>query len=90
MGEVCPWGPLEGPDEPGTGLAHCPRPGPNQGYEQREAPVVGMRLTWSRLEMAPFVLGPRSQCEGAPGLGSDLASAAPQLKDLAGIPVLFI
>ena len=80
-----PWSPLEGPDEPGTGLAQCPQLGPLQGWGHCETPVVGTWLMRSRLEM---VLAPVS-VEGVLDLGSDPASAVPQQRGLAGVSVFW-
>ena len=58
MGEVWPPNPLEGPDEPGSGLARCPQLEPVQGWDQREAPGVGPGLMRSWLVIVPFLPAP--------------------------------
>ena len=68
MGEVCPPNPLEGPDEPGSGLAWCPQLGPVQGWVQHKAPMVGPGLMQSWLVIVPFLPAP-FQCGGGPRPG---------------------
>lgn len=78
LGEVCPRSPLEGLDEPGTGLAQCPQPGPDQGWDQRGAPAVSTRLVQSQLEVVLQVLAPQATVErGSPAWAQILPPLLP-------------
>lgn len=80
--------PLEGPDEPGVGLAPCPQLRPNQGWHRREAPRVGTRLMWSQGESSLFALAPHYQQCGGPGAWAQVLLSQGGGLSLLGLRVL--